>query len=583
MKPFPVIVFCAALGLAAPGAEPPGLIIQEGRAGFIDNAGHILVTPRYACLGRWSGGRLWVQEESVPGAPGTFLDERARPVAPAHYRDLSAVRPELPLPEFEHGLAVVGLVDGGYGYVAATGMLLARTTAAGAFQRQAGDLLLYDDDGRIGFVGRDGARKIPARFDAASPFKDGCAAARAGGRWGLIDASGNWTAGPSFDDLIHVQDTMGLWAYRLDGRWGLLDSTGRRLTDAAYDAIGPSYGRVVAIKAADGWGLVAGDGLVLVAPRYKALAPLGEADGFWAAMKRDGKWGIVATNGIEQAAFAFDLVDAPAPGIWIAAQSGSWGILDPQSGAWRLPPVCQRMLALGPPFAGWVLAEQRGRWGVADAASGRLVLPAAYARIRPWGDWLAVEQDGAVQLLDRAGNCVREWTGGLNGLPPAEKLREGPGVLRFNGGATLVTGQGVRPWLETFDDAGEWSGGLLAVQRGGLWGYVRQDAGWQIQPAFSAAGGFAEGVAPAGMEGRWGLIDETGSWRVKPVFDGAGAPWHGRVPVMRRGKWGLVDFDGADVLPCVYDGLEWGVGEAGEPRFHGAVPDLIPGLDRYGK
>lgn len=54
-------------------------------------------------------------------------------------------------------------------------------------------------------------------------------------------------------------------------------------------------------------------------------------------------------------------------------------------------------------------------------------------------------------------------------------------------------------------------------------------------------------------------------------------------PVMRGGKWGLVDFDGNVVLPCAYDGLEWGTGDAGEPRFHGAVPDLIPGLDGYGR
>lgn len=583
MKRVSATVFCSVLALFAQGVEPPRLVIQEGRAGFVDEAGRVLASPRYARVGVWSEGRIWVQEHAETGAPGTFLDERANPVAPARFRDLSAVRPELPMPAFDRGVAVVGLAEGGFGYVNRAGALLGRTTSAGAFQRQDDPLLLVVEQGLQGYIDRQGAVKIPTRFEEARPFRGGRAAARAGARWGLLDESGSWVVEPSFDAILPVQGPTGLWAFRLEGRWGLLNEAGRRLTDAAYEAIGSSRDGVVAAKAADGWGLVAADGALRAAPRYEALAPLGEAAGFWAAQGRNGKWGVVAANGLEIAACGFDIVDAPAPEIWTAARSGSWGVLDPEKGTWRLAPVFERILPLAPPFAGSALVEQRGRWGVADAATGRMTLKTEQSGIRQWGDHLAVEKGSTLQLLDRAGTRTLEWAGRLAGLPPYETLREGLGVLRFEGGATLVTDRGEMPWTEAFDDAGDWSGGVLAVRRDGRWGYVRRDGAWRIQPTFTAAGAFAEGVAPASDDdGRWGLIDEAGAWRAKPAFEGMGAPWRGRVPAMRGGRWGLVDFDGNEVLDCVYDGLEWGSGETGEIRFHGTEPDLIPGLDGYG-
>ncbi|MGI5870321.1 MAG: WG repeat-containing protein [Kiritimatiellia bacterium] len=576
-----MIVFCLGLAFVVQGAALPLMLIQGGRAGFMDAAGRVLALPRYARAGAWSEDRLWVQEQVVPGAPGTFLDASAKPVAPSRYCDLFAVRPELPMPTFERAVAVVGLRDGGFGYVDLGGKLFARTTSAGAFQRQGGDWLLAAEDGRVGFVSRDGAKRIPARFEDARPFRGSRAAARIGERWGLIDESGRWVVEPSFTLIFPVQNSTSLWACREGGCWGLLNDEGRRLTDSTYDEIGLSRDGAVAVKTAAGWGLLDAEGVQILVPRYEMLAPLGDAAGFWAALGRNGKWGVVASNGVEIAVCGLDLVDAPAPGILLAAKAGSWGVLDPREGTWRLPSVFERVLPLSSPFAGLALVEQRGRWGVADVATGRLVLKAELAGIRPWGDWLAVEKGTSVQLHDRNGKRVREWKGRLDGLPPFEALQDGLGVLRLDGGATLVTSRGELPWPTPFDDAGDWSGGALAVKRDGRWGYVRQDGGWRIRPTFAAAGPFAEGVAPAGEGGRWGLIDAAGAWRIKPTFEGMGTPWRGRVPVLSGGKWGLVDFDGGTVLDCVCDGLEWGIGDAGETRFYGATPERIPGLDGY--
>ena len=153
------------LGLTTPGlaeGDHPWRVFQAGKTGFASSGGRLLAAPIYAWVGAWSDGRLWVQEEVGPGASGTFLDPSAKLVAPARYRGLSAIRPELPLPAFERGVAVVGLADGGFGYLDRSGRLLGRTSRAGAFMRQDDPLLLIVDQGRFGYIDRQGT-SLPRR------------------------------------------------------------------------------------------------------------------------------------------------------------------------------------------------------------------------------------------------------------------------------------------------------------------------------------------------------------------------------------------------------------------------------------
>jgi len=166
----------------------PLLVVKAERVGFVDASGRLLVAPRYTRCGRWSEGRLWVQEQVGSDAFGTFLDEQAKPVSPMQFCDLSAVRPELPLPCFEKGVAVIGMPEGGFGYLNSQGHVLALTTRAGAFQRQDGELLICVVSNRVGFIDREGETVISAQYETATPFRGGRAAVRQGDQWGLLDA-----------------------------------------------------------------------------------------------------------------------------------------------------------------------------------------------------------------------------------------------------------------------------------------------------------------------------------------------------------------------------------------------------------
>ena len=49
--------------------------------------------------------------------------------------------------------------------------------------------------------------------------------ASAGGKWGLIDAKGNYVAEPAYDEIREARE--GRIPFRLGAAWGFLDATGR--------------------------------------------------------------------------------------------------------------------------------------------------------------------------------------------------------------------------------------------------------------------------------------------------------------------------------------------------------------------
>lgn len=554
---------CASLAddRAGPDKPLPGRVFVNGLFGFVDERGRAISEPRYAASGDWSEGRLWVRLKSADEREGRFLGESGRPIAKESFRDLADVMPESPLPRFERGIAVVGLAGGGYGYLDRRGRLLGRTTAGGVIQQQSDELLLSADGDKVGFIDRRGAPRIPARYAAATPFRGGRAAARAGERWGLIDLRGGWVAQPIHEELLWFADEPRYWMFRRGERWGLIDRDGRQLAEARYDDFGVWQGDTVAVRVGEQWGLLSADGELRVPPSYRALAPCDENAALWAALAGNARWGLIDDRGKVVAACRFDAVRKTDHDLWLAQQDGLWGILNRTNDTWLLAARYQRILPLENPFEGLALVEEGARWGVVETVAGKQRLAPRFARLRPWHRWLAAQEGRRVHLLEAVtGASVRSWEGEIDGLPEPEIMREGIGVVRTAAGVNLIDENGVLQWKEFFEEAGAWSEGLLPVRRDGIWGFVDRQGSWAVAPRFAAAGSFAEGMAPVCEADNWGICDRRGNYLVKPAFEALGRPWRGLVPARRGGRWGLIDRRGRVVLPLVYDSIEWGGG-----------------------
>ena len=565
------LLFLGLPALCQAADDLPFPVFKAGKIGFVSSDGRLLAAPRYARTGSWSEGRIWAQEEDRDGARGVFLDERAAPLPTGEIRDLADVFHESPLPRFRDGVAAVGLPEGAFGYVDRAGRLLGRTSRTGVFMRQDDPLLLVVEQGKAGYIDRQGTMKIPPRFEKARPFRSGRAAAAEAGRWGLIDASGEWIARPAFDSILWFAEDSRVWRCRKGEKWGLLDRDGSALTDARFDAFGLVRGDVVSALADRTWGLVSIVGGIVVEPRYDWLQPLGDETDYWAVQSPSGRWGVVSTNGTERVPTVFDRIEALGPGVWAGSQNGEIGLLNPTNGQWRSETRYLSLAALPDPFRPLAWAMREGGRGVIDLLTEEVRVPFGHSQIQLWGALLAGQDGRHVRLYDKVGQVVREWEGSLDGLPEFEGLRDGAGVLRTTAGGTLIREDGTLPITNRFEEVGAWSAGLLAARRERRWGFVDGQGRWVVEPRFEALGAFSGTVAPAAEAGRWGLIDREGRWAAKPTFDKIGTAWNGRFPARRGEGWGLIDATGAEVLPCVYDGLEWGSDFRGDHLRYGSA------------
>jgi len=148
-----------------------------------------------------------------------------------------------------------------------------------------------------------------AEFEQLGTYSGGYAAAKIGGRWGVIDRGTNWLVPPEYDGVI-------------------------------MDGLGRSYAQGAIF-------VVSGDEVFMIFDGQKIGGPYEDARPFsregYAAAKRNGKWGFIDTNGVEVIGFVFD--DALSFGQHLAAVKvgESWGyisrygqiVIEPQFAAAR--------------------------------------------------------------------------------------------------------------------------------------------------------------------------------------------------------------------------------------------------------
>lgn len=204
-----------------------------------------------------------------------------------------------------------------------------------------------------GIASADGSLSIPCEYDRVSTYSGGRAIVRSGGVISAVDGNNNRLAllhAEASDFGNYAQNRMGLkvpdgWvlsdgtfqtggvifeeigmfsdgaaAAKLDGKWGVIDTSGGtwiippNYADIIRDGLGRCYAQgAVFVREDDGQIRLLVDGEPVGEP-YEDARPF--RDG-WAAVKRNGKWGFIDTQGTVQIDFQFD--DALSFGQHLAA------------------------------------------------------------------------------------------------------------------------------------------------------------------------------------------------------------------------------------------------------------------------
>jgi hypothetical protein len=284
------------------GAGPLFQIPRDGKWGFMDRKGHVVIAPVFADERDFFHGLAGVK---LPNGKWGFIDERGKFAIPARFDEVR---------DFVDDLAPVR-VDRKWGYIDTAGRMAIepRFQTAGEFREGLARIYVWSKascgrdaytsenapsyafrffedsgldsggcfptDGRIGYIDKTGTVVIPPRFFEAQDFAGGLAAVcvEADSKFGFIDHAGAVAiaprfnqAGPFSEGLAAVETSAHVVGNQVvDIAWGFIDKTGALKIPDKFDYAGKfSEGLAqVAIKSGVSEGYIDHDGKMVIPAR----------------------------------------------------------------------------------------------------------------------------------------------------------------------------------------------------------------------------------------------------------------------------------------------------------------------------
>lgn len=283
-------------------------VTVNGKSGFIDRAGRLVIKPRFDDAGRFTEGLAPVEL----GGKWGYVNKKGDLVIPLKFDWALG---------FYEGRALI-MLNEKWGYIDSEGRIVVepRFDEAGSFSEGVARVCLYDKDFKFGFIDRVGKYK-----------------------WGFIDKSGRWVLKPIYDSPVYdfqngrasvgkdigynngvVVDTFfvdkagrsypepeaderfedfeglspffeGLAYFRREGKYGFVNKQGRMVIAPQFDLVGYFSEGVASVliekeqSLEGGWGYVNTKGEIVLTPRFdwawefsegRALVAVGDRVGY---------------------------------------------------------------------------------------------------------------------------------------------------------------------------------------------------------------------------------------------------------------------------------------------------------------
>lgn len=246
-----VLLLAGAAPLAAQttdkAADEPLLIVKDGRYGYIDHNGHMVIQPQYL----WAG-------DFVAGMAKVFLCGR------------------------------VVFID-------RQGDVWPRRPFSGAPLRP------LSSRGKTGFVDAAGEWVIRPRYEDALPFSEGLAAVKEDGKWGFVDTEGKAVLDGLFDEAYYFNQGVALVTVGEEHQ--LIDKSGRVLARSLGRTGLPAEGLIATGGKTGKWGYLTLDGSPAISPQFDYAGDFSEN---LAVVIRDGKAGYIDHTGAVVIPIQFD-------------------------------------------------------------------------------------------------------------------------------------------------------------------------------------------------------------------------------------------------------------------------------------
>lgn len=180
---------------------------NDGKWGFIDNAGREIVSPTYDYVGDFNEGIAFVAKDGKFGA----INKSGKVVVPIIYDDIS---------------------------------------------NASQGLILVKSNNKWGYVDYTGKVVIPLKYDEACDFSEGLATASNNGYWGAIDKKGNTIIPFKYNNLWNFHEGVVRVKAEKGGKWGFLDKKGNMVIDPVYQAASDFVNGVAVVKKDNKFGVI---------------------------------------------------------------------------------------------------------------------------------------------------------------------------------------------------------------------------------------------------------------------------------------------------------------------------------------
>lgn len=259
-------------------ADPLFRFVRDGKAGYIDSTGKVIIQPSFPA-GDNFGGEFHEGLLAIEGKEGfDYVDHSGKVV---FHVDTSLAF------DFSEGLAPARSdQDNRWGFIDRTGRFAIPPQYfwVDPFSDGLARVSVVGEVGSTGYIDSGGQFVISPKLSYAGDFQEGRAAAIIGGPCRLIN--GGSCGRPEFRPALEPAT--------YDCRYAIIDKKGEPVSDLRFDDVLDFSEGVAPVRIGRAWGYVDRSGRISISPRFQSAEPFSEG---LAAVGINGKIGFIDHSG----------------------------------------------------------------------------------------------------------------------------------------------------------------------------------------------------------------------------------------------------------------------------------------------
>jgi len=372
----------------------------------------------------------------------------------------------------------------------------------------------YKNDGKYGFIQRNGDIVIEAKYDQVSPFREGLSIVLSGEFYGAIDKRNHLVIDAKFDDMEDFN--LGKSIVEKDNVFGLVDRVGNFIFPLEYEDMGWLTDSLLYAKKNGLFGIYNSANVVQSELFFEDIIPF---DGKLARVVKNGKVGFINRELSLVLQTEFDDLITYTDSSFIYTIADKMGLVHIKNN-WKTNAVYDEIYPL---HYGISMVRTKDKLGYIDA-KGNLILALQFEQFPNFSKVGAFTKDGA--LIKKKGKYM---------------------LINEKGKITLPL---------PYESIGEW-GEWMPVMKGFKWGFVNQKAKEMTLFEYDFVEKVSNSLFIVEKNGLSGLLTTNGSFVLPLVYKSIVQLGTNLLLVEDKNGFGVSTRDGQIRIPAMYSQIKY--------------------------